>query len=332
MRTLADTDAPDLVPVLSADVDSVLPESTVHHEHFEADVDPQVQAHFQASAALYREWSPDGHLHFGHWRWPMSPFDRKAMLEAMVLRVADELQLKTGARIADLGCGYGAAARLLARERGLQVAAFTIVPEQASEGDRANVAEGLAEHVTIYRRDFRDTGLAAEAVAGAIALESLCYGRGYGKADVIREAARILQPSGRIALVDGFLLKRPKGWRKRMVRAVEQGWALPCFAQRNAFIVAMKREGFTDIRVTDLSRTVAPSAAHGLVLMLKGWCERRWNGERLDALEQAHLRSCLLGMVLGTQRDLFRYLMITARKGWFLSSLHCGGADEEESP
>ena len=43
--------------------------------------DPRVLAHFQASAALYKLWSREGHLHFGYWRWPMSPLDRAAMLE-----------------------------------------------------------------------------------------------------------------------------------------------------------------------------------------------------------------------------------------------------------
>ncbi|MBK9175862.1 MAG: methyltransferase domain-containing protein [Flavobacteriales bacterium] len=311
---LAYRTAPGSAPVPSWDA-PFTPETSARKEPINRRSDPRVQAHFHASATLYKQWSPEGHLHFGHWRWPMSLFDRKAMLEAMVLRVADELRLTRGACIADLGCGYGAAARLLAHESGFQVDAFTVVPEQVAEGERACAAEGLARHVTIHERDFRSTGFDAGSVDGVIGLESLCYGTGTGKGDVLAEAARILKSGGRIALVDGFLLKRPQGWRRRMVRTVERGWALPCFAQRDAFVAAMKHEGFTDIRITDLSWRVAPSAAHGLWLMIRGWLNRRLKSERLDALEQAHLRSCLLGMVLGTQHDLFRYLMITARKG-----------------
>lgn len=305
---------PGLVPVFSPEGVSILLETTAQHKRSEPVADPKVQAHFHASARLYKQWSSEGHLHFGHWRWPMNPFSRKAMLEAMVLRVADELRLLRGACIADLGCGYGAAARLLAQERGFSVDAFTVVPEQVVEANRANAAEGMASQVALHKRDFRDTRLAANAMDGVIGLESLCYDAGAGKPNVLAEAARILKPGGRLALVDGFLISEPHGWRRRMVRTVEQGWALPCFAQRDAFVAAMERAGFTDIRITDLSWNVAPSAAHGLWLMVKGWLLRRWKRERLDALEQAHLRSCLQGMVLGTQRDLFRYLMITARK------------------
>ncbi|HRD53799.1 MAG TPA: hypothetical protein PKY96_14250, partial [Flavobacteriales bacterium] len=84
--------------------------------------------------------------------------------------------------------------------------------------------------------------------------------------------------------------------------------------QCDAFIEALDANGFTDIRLRDLSWNVAPCAAHGPLLMMQSWIERRLKGTRLNALEQAHLKSCLLGIALGTQRDLFRYLMITARK------------------
>ncbi|MFZ1694274.1 MAG: methyltransferase domain-containing protein [Flavobacteriales bacterium] len=276
--------------------------------------DPEVQAHFHASADLYKRWSPQGHLHFGYWRWPMSPFDRKAMLDELVRQVASELNPRQGDRLADLGCGYGAAARLVAREFDAAVEAITIVEEQAIEGQVAALAAGIDHLVCMRHTDFRQTGLADSSIDGAYALESLCYGTGAAKADVIAEIARIVRPGGRLALVDGFLLKRPTGFRARMVHTVEHGWALPCFPQHDAFIDALDAHGFTDIRVRDLSWNVAPCAAHGPLLMVQGWSERRLNGTRLNALEQAHLKSCLLGIALGTQRNLFRYLMITARK------------------
>jgi tocopherol O-methyltransferase len=274
--------------------------------------DPRLLDHFHASAALYQLWSADGHLHFGYWKWPMSLLRRKTMLDAMVYRVVQELHPQRGHRLADLGCGYGASARKVADMYDLSVDAFTVVPEQVEHG--RDLAERDHVDVTMHLRDFRRTGLPSASMDGVYALESLCYGSGHGKSDVLAEAARVLKRGGRIALVDGFIMQEPRGLRERMVSTVERGWAVPTFPRMKAFLKAMEEAGFTDIDVTDLSWNVAPCAAHGLPLM--AWTKLRnlLTGKRLDPLEDAHLKSCLYGIALGTQRDLFRYLLMTGRK------------------
>jgi len=271
-----------------------------------------VLAHFQASAALYRLWSREGHLHFGYWRWPMSPLDRSAMLEELVHQVVRTLKPMPGDRLADLGCGYGASARLVAGTYATSVDAFTVVEQQVVEGQREADRERL--DVNMHLRDFRHTGLPAASMDGVYALESLCYGTGHGKQDVLSEAYRVLRPGGRLALVDGFIAKPPIGLRRKMVRTVEEGWAVPCFPQRQAFLRSLEQIGFVEITVRDLSWHVAPSALHGLPLMIWTELKHRVTGLKLDPLERAHLRSCLYGIALGTQRDLFRYLLITGRK------------------
>lgn len=276
--------------------------------------DPRVTAHFHASATLYRLWSPDGHLHFGYWRWPLSPFGRRAMLEELVHQVVAPLEVKAGHHLADLGCGYGSAARLVARRYGAHVDAFTVVREQVHEGMVAGLVDGTYDRVRMHFRDFRDTGLPDAGMDGVYALESLCYGAGHGKDDVLAEAARILKPGGRLALVDGFLLHEPRGWRKGLVGTVAEGWALPCFPKLRSFTKALERQGFTDVRVRDLSWRMGPCALHGLPLLARTALCQAFSGERMDPLERAHLRSCGLGILLGTQHDLFRYCLVTATR------------------
>src|SRR6478736_8557569 len=127
--------------------------SAAHAQSF----DPKVTAHFRASADLYKLWSPEGHLHFGYWHWPMNPFRRKPMLEALVHLVVRELDPKPRKCFADLGCGYGSAARLVATAYNTFVEAFTVVEEQMQEGTTAALADGTSDRVTMKLGDFRDT-------------------------------------------------------------------------------------------------------------------------------------------------------------------------------
>ena len=283
--------------------------SAAHGQSF----DPKVTAHFRASADLYKLWSPEGHLHFGYWHWPMNPFRRKPMLEALVHLIVRELDPKPGKCFADLGCGYGSAARLVATAYDTCVEAFTVVEEQVQEGTTAALADGTSNRVTMKLRDFRDTGLPDASMDGVYALESLCYGTGLGKGDVLAEAARILKPGARLATADGFLVKQARGVRKRMVDTITNGWALPCFPDLACFTEALESNGFADVQVEDLSWKMGPCALHGVPL-LAYTLARRSLGKGMEPLEKAHLRSCALGILLGTQHSLFRYCMVTATR------------------
>jgi cyclopropane fatty-acyl-phospholipid synthase-like methyltransferase len=276
--------------------------------------DAKVTAHFHASAELYKLWSPEGHLHFGYWDRTLNPFRRKPMLEALVHRVVRELEPIANKRFADLGCGYGAAARLVARTYGTRVDAITVVEEQMQEGTIASLMDGTYDQVTMELRDFRHTGLPDASLDGAYAMESICYGTGADKADVLKEVARILKPGARFAMVDGFLMKEPNGFRKKIVDTVATGWAVLSFPRLTAFTAELRAQGFTDVQVTDMSWRMGPCALHGLPLLALTLAKQLFSGERMPPLEKAHLLSCGLGILLGTQHDLFRYCMVTATK------------------
>ena len=309
---------PDLDPVFSAHDVSVLPVTPNTIRAYDrcpaSRVDERITAHYHASAALYKRWSPEGHLYFGYWRWPLNPFRRKALLEELVLRTVAALQPHAGQHLVDLGCGYGTAARLVAKRHGCKVTGITAVEEQMIEGAAAAAAHGLSHLARMRCGDFRRTGFPSGTLDGAYAIESFDYGAGADKEDVLAEAARILKPGGRFAMAGGFLLKPPTGRRAALVRATNEGWAIDCLAQRAPFLAALERVGFQDITVRDISWRLGPSAIHGPLLIARLWLERLLRGTRLRPLERAHLRSCWSGILLGTQFDLFRYLIVSARK------------------
>ena len=66
------------------------------------------------------------------------------------------LREATGARILDVGCGWGSFALHAARNYGAQVVGVTLSPAQANFARDRVVAEGLAERIEIRVQDYRD--------------------------------------------------------------------------------------------------------------------------------------------------------------------------------
>lgn len=275
-----------------------------------------VPEHFEAAAALYREWSPVGHLHFGYYTFGSCPLFRNQQLEAMVNNTVERLNIHGNKHIADIGCGYGTAAIHSARKMGIRVDGFTNIEEQVNTGNIAKKEAGVDDLVRLYTRDFRHTEMSDNSYDGAYALESICYGTGAGKQDVLQEVHRILKPGANISLVDGFILERtkPGSFRGGVLQKVTKGWAVDQFANKEAFIEALHKVGFKNVRVRDLSLRVAPTAMHAPHLIVLSFLKRLIMLDPMRRKERAHLASCFWGLILGMFRKNFRYLQITATK------------------
>jgi tocopherol O-methyltransferase len=106
----------------------------------EAPTPAAVAAHYDELDRFYREvWGE--HVHHGYWATGRESAEQAA--EALVDLVAARLGPVPGQRWCDIGCGYGATARLLAERHGLEVTGVTVSRVQAARGaaDRA-VARG----------------------------------------------------------------------------------------------------------------------------------------------------------------------------------------------
>jgi len=151
-------------------------------------LEARVAGHYDALDDLYRRvWGE--HVHHGLW-----PGGDPAALSRLV---ADRAGIVAGgaARVADVGCGYGATARLLARERGASVVGFTLSAAQAAWAPPA-------PRVELRVRSWLENDLDDAAVDAAIAIESLSHMPDHPR--VFAELARVVRPGGRVAVVDWF--------------------------------------------------------------------------------------------------------------------------------
>ena len=149
-----------------------------------------VADHYDELDQFYRDIWGD-HVHHGLWVTGRETH-HEATLQ-LVRHVAGLAQIKRGARVCDIGCGYGATARMLAADYGAQVTGVTVSPAQFHYAEN-HPAPG----VTILLGDWLANLLESAAFDAAIAIESTEH-----MADLpgfFHQAARILRPGARLVI------------------------------------------------------------------------------------------------------------------------------------
>jgi tocopherol O-methyltransferase len=167
----------------------------------------RVQDHYDHLDRFYRQlWGE--HVHHGLWTDPS--FTPEQAVRHLVHRVGEDAGIADGARVCDVGCGYGASARLWAREYRASVTGFTVSSAQHAYAKRQPVDGPTPE----YRlQDFLANDLLANAFDAVVAIESLTHIR--DQPGVLREARRLLRPGGRFVACVWMRASSPSPWQRR---------------------------------------------------------------------------------------------------------------------
>ncbi len=204
-----------------------------------------VADHYDELDPFYREvWGE--HVHHGLWRSGRETRDEA--VEALSLGVAERLGVTRGAGLVDIGCGYGATARLLAGRFDAEVTGFTVAKAQA---DHASPTAA----VTILHRDWMANGLADATFDGAYAIESSEHM--VDKPRFFAEAWRVLRPGGRLVVCVWLAAERPGGWAVRhLLEPICREGRLPSMGSEGEYRAMAEAAGFTVTGFDDVSRQV----------------------------------------------------------------------------
>ncbi|MFB6098013.1 MAG: cyclopropane-fatty-acyl-phospholipid synthase family protein [Salinibacter sp.] len=182
-----------------------------------------VADHYDRLDSFYRQlWGE--HLHHG--LWACSSFSPEEAVRHLVHRVAADAGMEAGTRVCDVGCGYGAPARLWSEEYGAEVTGFTVSEAQYRYAQRQPVDGRTPE----YRlQDFLTNECPDASVDAVVGIESLTHIR--DPVEVFEEAARLLRPQGRLVLCVWMSAPTAPEWaRKWLLDPIcEEGrlWGLP---------------------------------------------------------------------------------------------------------
>jgi tocopherol O-methyltransferase len=261
-----------------------------------------IAGHYDSLDPYYRDVWGD-HVHHGLWLTGRE--SQGAATEQMSLHVLSSLNLAPGARIADIGCGYGGTARIAAERHGAHVVGLTLSAAQKRYGDTLSASRGSVE---IRLQDWKAAEFAPGAFDALISLESLEHIA--DKAGFARMARHAVRPGGRVAVATWLSGEDVSRWSQKhlldcICREAMQASLVTAAKVKETFRAA----GFSLVTSEDLSPKVSRTwsvimrrLAHRLLtrraywrILVKGRAE-----DRVFALTAARIW-------LGYQTGCFRF-------------------------
>ena len=161
-----------------------------------------IHAHYDLGNAFYAQWLDATMNYSSAWFEGDLTQPLAQAQTAKVRRALTEAGVAPGARVLEIGCGWGALAEVAARDFGAQVTGVTLSTEQLAWGQQRMGKAGLTERVELQLQDYRDLAAQheAEPFDAIVSIEMFeAVGREYwdGYFDTLR---RCLKPGGRACI------------------------------------------------------------------------------------------------------------------------------------
>ncbi len=206
-----------------------------------------VAAHYDELDSFYREiWGE--HVHHGYWAT-----GRETAAEAVVSLIellARRLRLAPGQLVCDIGCGYGATARLLAESNAVDVTGVTVSAAQA-----LHTCPPARGRVSIQQQDWLTNHFPSERFDRAYAIESSEHMP--DKQRFFAEAFRTLKLGGRLAVCAWLACDNPRPWEVRhLLEPICREGRLPSMGDESDYRRFAEQAGFRLEQVEDLSDQV----------------------------------------------------------------------------
>jgi tocopherol O-methyltransferase len=214
------------------------------------DLPARVSRHYGDLDPFYRRiWGE--HVHHGLWRrGDETPGEAvTALVEAVVERAG----IEAGDRVLDVGSGYGATARHLAREREARVVALTLSAEQH------RIALSHPRHPgdpTYLQGDWLEVEVEPGGFDAVIAVESSTHLPDLREG--LRRGFRALRPGGRFVACVWLHRPDPAPWEVRhLLEPICREGRLARLTTAREFMDVLHAVGFAEGTMEDLSRRVA---------------------------------------------------------------------------
>ncbi|GAC1409121.1 MAG: cyclopropane-fatty-acyl-phospholipid synthase family protein [Burkholderiaceae bacterium] len=148
--------------------------------------------------------------------------------QAKYRRILEQINVKPGARLLEIGCGWGGFAEVAARDSAAQVTALTLSTAQLQFANQRLSKAGVLQHVELLLQDYRDTRGEFDGIASIEMFEAV--GQAYWPS-YFECIARNLKPGGRACIqtitIDDALFERYRKGTDFIQQYIFPGGMLP---------------------------------------------------------------------------------------------------------
>lgn len=251
-----------------------------------------------------------GTKHFGLYRTGDRAWNWPAALRRMEDKLAQELDLPSGAHVLDAGCGIGDVADHLAEEYGLNVTGIDIRDFDLRKARERSKRRKLNSCVSFRRMSYAKLDFPAETFDGVYTMEALVHAP--DAEEVLAEFYRVLKPGGHLALFE-YSRAAKHTMPKRAddaFREVSEVAAMPSFERFEHGVLEnlITQAGFTSVTVEDITEDMRPMFKCFAEIAEVPYAVARRLGQ------QDRLINAMSAVEFWRYRNYFRYNVYTARK------------------
>ncbi len=208
-----------------------------------------VAGHYDELDRFYRELWGD-HVHHGLWLTGRESPPRA--VEQLIDRVAAELDIKPGDRLCDIGCGYGATSRYLARNYAARMTGLTVSQAQFNYARQQDDVNGS---VKFLLQDWTTNTLPSASFDGMVSIE--CVSHVPDKRMFFEQIRRVLRPGGKAAVIAWLTSNRPTPWERRwLLEPICHEGRLPGMANSREYAEMIEQSGLDLLNSVDLTKQV----------------------------------------------------------------------------
>jgi cyclopropane fatty-acyl-phospholipid synthase-like methyltransferase len=196
-------------------------------------------------------------LHHGYWSDTSDDESQEDATNRLTDKLSGLLTIRPGDRMLDLGCGIGEPALRLAAAHDIEVVGISISERQISRANDRVAAAGLADRLSFQFADAMDLPFPDESFDIVWALESMHHMP--DRWHVLRQAARVLRPGGRMAIGDFLLVPGADGQKPDAARVHEASKGVLSVVDLEEYLANIHAAGLVPDATEDVSKHTRPS-------------------------------------------------------------------------